>query len=213
MSWRNVWVDAGNGPNYDNGGKNGITGYFMPLGDARTTRAQLQEIHNRGLADGCYVGHNWYGDGNRAADGSPNPAISPGQYAAKVKSLFDPVRIPSTRLQVNMEQHDPLYIRAALAALRAIYPTVGLSWAFEGMQGGWIGSASGFVAALVALKVRFVPEAFGDPGMYRRESDMVLRDLLHAGVPEQSVSMFLDGRAIGAGAEGYVFTQGRLPIL
>jgi hypothetical protein len=79
----------------------------------------------------------------------------------------------------------------------------------EGMQGGWMSAA--FVKRVMECRVRWVPQCFGEPGMWRRESDMVLRDLTRRGVPENIISMFLDAKQLGADWDGFAFTLGRLP--
>ena len=217
---RFAWVDEGSGPDFVKGAASGITGYFLSI--RQGTRAQLIDIHNRGFANGLYVGHNWFGDGD-----SP-PSITPGQYAAKVKGLLDTRRVSSTRLQLNMEQHDGPFIIGALTALRAMYPTLALSFSPEGMQGGWIWT-SGLWKALIDLHVRIVPQLYfgvmadinlrsSDPAKFYadvkkglRSERLVVNDLVRNGIPDGLISPFWPGEWLPAGADGYVFTQGRLP--
>ena len=198
---RYVWVDANADPDFVKGDRNAVTGYFLPLGDAKTTKAALQGIAGRSRANGVYVGHNWW------------PGITPKEYVAKFASLFNPIKLSSTRAQFDLEQHDPAYILGVFTEARRLYPTLGLSWALESNQGGWIAQAEKdmqFITKMLGLKIRFVPSAYlGD--MTRVESDIVLRDLLRRGIPEGSITMFLDGKQLGVDADGYIFTQARLP--
>lgn len=220
MSWLYLWVDAGNDPDFNRGDANGITGYFLPLGDARTTKAQLQSIAGKPRANGVYVGQNWW------------PTLTAKEYVAKANALLNPIRLSTTRVQFNLEQHDPAYILDVFEGFRVLNPKVGLSWALEGFQGGWIRDAEAtmqFVTRMVKAKVRVVPEVFAgkmaditlrssDPAGFLKQlnaslrpGDAVLQDLLAAGFPKESINVFLDGAFIGREASGYVFTQGRLP--
>lgn len=193
---RYVWVDAGNDPNYTKGDQHGITGYFMPMFDARTTRAKMQEIKGRGKAAGIYFGHGWYG------------AITPQQMVDKAVAEYNRVSVPGLRVMFNIEHHDPEYIAQVLERWRKVKPTVGTSWSPEGMQGGWM--SPDFVSRVLACRTRVVPQCFVG-NMARRESDMVLRDLTKRGFPESSVSIFYDAAQLGVDWNGYAFTQGRLP--
>jgi hypothetical protein len=193
---RFLWVDAGNDPDFTKGTRHGINGYFMPMFDARTTRATLQAVKARGCVAGIYFGHGWYG------------ALTPDQLVAKVTAEYKRVQVPDLRVMFNLEQHDPDYIAAVLEKWRAGHKYVGTAWSPEGMQGGWMSPS--FVQRVVGARVRVVPQCFIG-NMERRESDMVLRDLTKRGFPESSVSMFYDAAQLGAGWDGYAFTQGRLP--
>ena len=198
---RYVWVDVGV-PDYAKGDSHGITGYFMPMYAAQTTKAQLQDIVNHGRAAGLFVGHNWWGDAD-----SP-PKLTPAQYAEKANAFYKSVLVPGLRVQFNLEQHDPEYIASVFEAWRKLQPTVGTSWALEGMQGGWM--TPDFVQRVIAAHVRVVPEAYIGQ-MQRVEGDAVLRNLMRRGFPESLISLFFDGEQMGVDAEGYVFTQNRLP--
>ena len=193
---RFVWVDAGNDPDWSKGDRHGITGWFMPMFDSRTTLSMMQQIKSRGKVAGIYFGHGWFGD------------ITPEQLVAKATAEYLRVKVPDLRVMFNLEQHDPGYIIRVLELWRSKFPTVGTSWSPEGMQGGWM--TGDFVERVVATKTRVVPQCFvGNMG--RRESDIVLRDLLKMGFPHTSVTMFYDGAQLGDGWDGYVFTMGRLP--
>jgi hypothetical protein len=193
---RYVWVDAGNDPNWDKGVQHRITGWFMPIFDARTTRETLNNIRSRGLVAGVYVGHAWF------------PDLTPQQLVDKISAEYKRLAVPGLRVMFNLEQHDPEYIVQVLERWRVKHPNVGTSWSPEGMQGGWMDPT--FVKRVVDCRVRVVPQCFIG-NMERRESDIVLRDLLDRGFPASSVSMFYDGSQLGYGWDGYAFTMGRLP--
>jgi hypothetical protein len=215
MSWLFEWVDAGNDPDFNRGDANGITGYFMALGDVRTTKAALAGIAGRSRVNGVYVGAGWWNN------------LSAKAYAAKANELLNPIRNASTRVMFNLEEHDPVRILAILTEFRRLNPKTALSWALEGMQGGWMDTA--FVAGVVNLKVRVVPELFvgsmapidkreSDPTLFYtalkaslRSELAVVKNLTDRGFPAESVSPFYDGAWIPGGASGYVFTGGRLP--
>lgn len=210
MSWLFEWVDAGNDPDFNKGDANGITGYFMALGDSRTTKAALQSIASRPRANGVYVGAGWW-------DG-----LTPKQYAARLNNLLNPIRLSSTRIMVNLEEHDPDRIVAILTEIRSLNPKTGLSWALEGMQGGW---ARAIAPAINAMNIRVVPELFvgamanidlraSDPGKFYADVKANLRTetAVRADLaPFAAVSFFYPGEWVPPGAEGYVFTHGRLP--
>ncbi len=193
---RFLWVDAGNDPDFNKGDRHGITGYFMPMFDARTTPAAMQSIKARHKVAGIYFGAGWFG------------SISPETLVAKASGEYYRVKVPDLRVMFNLEQHDPEYIARVLELWRKGHKTVGTSWSPEGMQGGWMTGT--FPNRVVATKTRVVPQCFVG-NMERRESDMVLRDLLKMGFPHTSVSMFYDASQLGVGWDGYAFTMGRLP--
>lgn len=197
-----VWTVAGDDPDFNNGDKHGIDGYFYPAFDSVTTVGQLKVTAERGYKVGLYVGAGWWN------------GLSPAQYAQKIAAYYLSMRektgIGDLRLMLNLEEHDPARIIAILEAVRAKLPKVGLSWSPEGMQGGWMDPA--FVARVVSARVRVVPQAFiGD--MTRRDESLVLRDLIKAGFPESSVSLFYDAAQLPPLRDwsGYAFTEGRLP--
>lgn len=199
---RFTWTVAGDDPDYANCKAHGITGLFAPMFDVLTTPAYLQGFQARHFKAGTYVGHGWF------------PSLNAIQLADLVVAEYKRLTRSSSpalsdvRLMMNLEQHDPVFILKCLTEIRGRLPKVGLSWSPEGMQGGWMDAD--FVAGIVALRVRVVPQAFTGP-MARRESDVVLRDLLVRGFPAGSVSIFYDAAQLGVGWEGYAFTEGRLP--
>lgn len=223
---RFAWAVEGDDPDYGNCRANGITGLFAPMFDRLTDKLYLRRFQAEGFIAGLYVGHNWF------------PALTAKQLAAKVVAEYkrltfssgegDPA-LGNVRLMMNLEQHDPAFILECLTAIRKALPNVGLSWSPEGMQGGWM--TPEFVAAIVKLKVRVVPQTFvgsmanlDDRGtnptkFYRdvrrsiRSENQIRDNLTDAGFPVESISLFHDGAWLTSSAEGYVFTEGRLERL
>lgn len=194
---RFVWTDAGDDPSWGIGDQWSIDGYYAPLFD-EITPAVLDEAIRRGHAHGVYFGHNW------------RPGAGPVELVAEVsEEFFELVRTrPKLRLMWNLEEHDPTFVAAVLEEWRRRHPRVNTSWSCEGMQGGWMSPA--FVQRVLACRVRVVPQCFTG-GMSRLESDVVLRDLLRRGFPENIVSPFYDAAQLGQRWDGFAFTMGRLP--
>lgn len=201
---RFTWTVAGDDPDWTTLQEHGITGLFAPLFDSLTSRAYLKDFQARGYVAGLYLAHNQF------------PTLDPKALAQKVVTEYNRLTGPvgnqpalkGVRLMLNIEQHDPDFVIRALREVRRLLPTVGLSWSPEGMQGGWMSPE--FVAEVVSLRVRVVPQAYTGP-MLRVESDQTLRDLLDAGFPSSSISIFYDAAQLGEYWDGYAFTAGRLP--
>jgi len=195
---RFVWTDAGDDPSWGVGDAHGIDGYFAPLWDPITPEV-LAEAGRRRSVQGVYFGHNW------------RPDASCVEIVREVSAEYKRLNIPGLRVMFNWEQHDPgdpEDIAAGLEEWRRLRPLVGTSWSPEGMQGGWM--APGFVQRVLACRVRVVPQCFVG-NMARRESDIVLRDVIRRGFPESVVSCFYDAAQLGADWNGFAFTMGRLP--
>ena|SRR6187549_1151579 len=203
---RFTWTVEGDDPDYGNCRAHGINGLFAPLFDSLTTKLYLRRFKAEGFSvQGLYLGHNWF------------PALGPIELADKVVAEYKRLTFASgegdpalggVRLMLNLEQHDPVFILACSTRVRAKLPTVGLSWSPEGHQGGW--QSPDWVAKMVALKIRAVPQCFVG-NMERRESHAIVKDLVDRGWPFTSVSPFLDAKQLGQDWEGYAFTEGRLP--
>jgi len=221
---RFVWAVEGDDPDYGNCRANGITGIFAPMFDRLTDKMYLRRFIAEGFIPGLYVGHNWF------------PQLGPNELAAKVIAEYkrltfasgegDPA-LPNVRLMMNLEQHDPVFILSNLTQIRKALPKLGLSWSPEGMQGGWM--SPDFVSKIVALKVRVVPQTFvgsmanlddrgANPGKFYtdvrrsiRSENQIRDNLTDRGFPVSSISLFHDGAWLTSTAEGYVFTEGRLP--
>jgi len=208
---RFAWCVEGDDPDFAEGDRHSIDGYFYPMDDALTTTSEVQKatLWSGGRAVGIYYGHNWH------------PTFTPGQIAAFIRGEYKRVTKNGTvlkqlRVMYNEEEHDPTKILAVLSQVRSALPGVGLSWSPEGMQGGWMSPE--FVAEITRLRVRVVPQNFwGADGSIQGDwaADAVLRDLLKRGFKSEQVSLFWDGKTIDKyrNAEGFVFTMGRLPWL
>jgi hypothetical protein len=194
---RFVWTDAGDDPDWGTGDRHGINGYFAPLWDDITEEV-LHEAAQRGHNVGAYFGHNW------------RPNASAESLVTEVTDEYGRLaaRLPQLRLMWNLEQHEPDYIADVLERWRKNFPKVNTSWSPEGMQGGWM--SSDFVARVLATKTRVVPQAFVG-SMERRESDIVLRDVVRRGFPENVVSIFYSAAQLGRDWDGYAFRMGTLP--
>jgi hypothetical protein len=197
-----IWTDAGDDPSWSVGDAYGIDGYFFP-GIDPLTPGLVVEAANRGHAHGIYIGENWF------------PGLTPEQYAAKVNGILKPIRakLPKVRLQLNIEQ-GVQEVLEKLQAMRALQPTIGLSWSLMGMNGGLF--TPGFVDWLLKLHVRIVPEAFWGAdgrmdGIY--DSLAVQRDITSRLIPASLVTPMIDAKYAGLlrGWDGYAFTMGRLP--
>lgn len=207
---RFVWTDEGDDPSWGIGDAHGINGYFAPLPFRDPlTKAVLDEAGRRGHVQGIYLGHNWF------------PGDSPAQLAARVNADYLKLNGAQRKLRVmfNLEEHDPEKVAATLEEWRKLQRNVPTSWSMEGMQGGWMGNVlsdpdddapSLFIQRVLATRVRWVPQLFLG-GMQRIEGDIVLRDLIRRGVPENIISPFYDAKNLGNSWDGYAFTMGRLP--
>jgi hypothetical protein len=209
---RNVYAVPNDDPSWDRLNRHGITGVYVAMeGDGLLSKEYLHEIRSRGFVAGLYQGHNWH------------PGESGVQAARRASAVFKAMTtganaVPGVRVQLNWEQHDQTYILQGLREWRRLHPKVNTSWSMEGMQGGWMGPVVGpntppsnFVQEIVNVhKVRWVPQTFIHD-MSRQESDVVLRDLLRRGVPENVISMFYPAADLGIGWDGWAFTEGLLP--
>lgn len=209
---RNVYAVPNDDPSWDRLNRHGITGVYVAMeGDGLLSKAYLKDIQARGFVAGLYQGHNWH------------PGESAVKAAQRASAAFKAMTtgsnaVPGVRVQLNWEQHDAQDILLGLREWRRLHPKVNTSWSMEGMQGGWMGPVVGpsvprsnFIAEIVdKIRVRWVPQTFtGD--MRRQESDIVLRDLLRRGVPENVISMFYPAAALGLHWDGFAFTEGLLP--
>lgn len=217
---RFAWTVAGDDPDFNQGDKHGINGYFYPMFDSLTTPAELTKAAVRGHVVGLYVAWNW-------------PQITgrtPAQIVQAISAEYDRLLVAGApkgmRLQYNDERHLPSAIIEVLTGLRERYRSLGLSWTPEGFQGGWMGPVIGpsypapvpgsFIDRLIKAKVRVVPQAYwGANGVIegRFAEDQVLRNLTKRGIPESSVSLFYDARELPRNWDGYAFTMGQLPYI
>lgn len=199
---RNVWVDAGNDPDWEVVEKHQATGLFWDVREERLTPAYLADAFVRGYDVGVYVVDNW--DGWKGLAGSTFAR----RMHERVEQVAGEAGPSFPRVQFDLERHDPTWILACLQEWRRLRPRQNTSWTFEAMQGGWM--SDDFVRGVLGCRVRLVPQAYtGD--MRRFAEDATLRNLTRRGFPEGVISLFYDAADLPLGWDGYAFTMGRLP--
>lgn len=199
---RYLWVDTKQDVDWVKGPAHQITGYFFPVNDpAAEVRRRIADVLNHKTRPGLYMAWNW----------SEFSGLNGVGVANKMHTLVTERTVGvAPKVQFDIEAHDPQLILDCLRRWRQLRPTQDTSWTMESHQGGWMSPE--FVAEIVRLRVRVVPQAYiGD--MKRVAEDFVLRDLLKRGFPEGLVSLFYDAAQLpaGGGWDGYAFTQQRLP--
>ena len=201
---RALWVDSGNDPDFGKAVANGIDTFYFAMFDPRVTKAYLENLVGQGYKVGVYMASNW--EQFSGANGSGIASIVTNrvrQIAGTKKPAHD-----FPKVQFDLEEHDPEKIALCLERWRASLPYQDTSWTMEGFQGGWM--TDDFVKRVLACRVRVVPQAYIG-NMEESAADMVLRDLLRRGFPENVVSLFYDAKRLPVGWDGFAFTQGRLP--
>jgi hypothetical protein len=199
---RALWVDSGNDPDWVKVQAYKITHLYFDLFDPRVRNAYLSHVKARGYGVGVYVVSNWAqvaGDGKTFAEkvSKQLSIVAPGPDVASFP-----------KVQLDIEQHDPVFILDALGRWRELRPKRDTSWTMESMQGGWMTPA--FVTGVLACKVRVVPQYYlGD--MSPVAQDVGLKDLLNAGFPASIVTGFYDAAVLPREWDGFAFTMGRLP--
>lgn len=209
---RIVWVDAGNDPAYSKLDQHDINGVSFDIRENRLDWGYLDDKRNRGYSVSVYTAPNW-----------PEYAgMSAAQYAdatsARVQQInADTLLANFPKVQFDMEMHDPGYVEAVLRRWRQLQPNRDTSWTMESFQGGWMGPVvkpgrepSAFVKAIIALKVRVVPQYYKG-NMEPFAQDTAMKNLLDRGFPHQLVSGFYDAAHLPVNWDGWAFTQGRLP--
>lgn len=194
---RFVWVDVGQNPDWAKLDRHQVTGVFMPMWS--TTPQQLAAIKNKGKVAGLYYAWSWKEVEN----------LSPEETAAKVAAEYKRCFVPDLRLQHNNERHDAAGIARLLRESRRLLPTAGTSWTMEGHQAGWFDGP--LIKAVLDTKTRVVPQLYNGAMTVHYDSLAEVRKWVRYGVPEGLVTPFYDAANIPAYAEGYLFTQGRLP--
>lgn len=200
-----VWVDHGADFDTNKAQAHGVNGAFFALDEQpASVIAKAKKARMEGYAAGVYLGHGWapfnWGDGVLLGE----------QVAEMVKSIFGIHLRPSfPKVQLDIETHDPVFVMDALEAFRSHLPKQDLSWTMEPFQGGWM-AHQGLRDAIVRHSIRVVPQAYFG-GMQRVAEDQVLRDLTRVGYDERRVSLFYDGAQLPREANGFIFTQARLP--
>lgn len=197
-----LWIDSGNDPDWAKVKAHKMTHLYFDLYDPRVRAPYLRDVKSRGYGVGVYVVSNWpqvAGDGKTFAEkvSAQLSIVAPGPDVAAFP-----------KVQLDIEQHDPVFILEALKRWRELRPKRDTSWTMESMQAGWMSPA--FVTGVLACKVRIVPQYYlGD--MSPVAQDVGLKDMLSAGFPASLVTGFYDAAALPAFWDGFAFTMGRLP--
>lgn len=197
---RALWVDAGNDPNYDACVEHDIDTLYFALNDPRVTKAYLQDVASRGYGVGVYVVTNWDGFNQPSGADFAN-AVANAVLKLRVTNVFP-------RVQLDAEQHDPVFISAMVKQWRKRLPNQATSWTMESFQGGWM--TAEMVADVLAARIRVVPQWYKG-NMEPVAEDVGLKDMLARGFPTQSVTGFYDAANLPFNWNGFAFTQGRLP--
>ena len=177
-----------------------MTALYFPVSDpVADVKRRLLETRVRGLVGGLYMAWNWSQFAGKS-----------GVDMAEVMHSLVAAANPSgaIKVQFDIEEHDPALVESCLTRWRALRPKQDTSWTLESFQGGWM--TPEFVAKIIALKVRVVPQFYGG-AMQAFAQDMALRDLMRRGFPESLVTGFYDAGALPYMWDGFAFTQGRLP--
>jgi len=191
-----LWVDSGNDPDFVK--VDGFTHLFFDMFDPRITRAYLVWVESKGFKTGLYMVTNW-----------PQFVGKTGKQVAEiVDDRVSKVGTKVTKIQFDMEEHDPDFILAVLQRWRQLRPKQDTSWTMESWQGGWMSPE--FVQEILSLRVRVVPQYYKG-NMEVAAQDVGLKDMLKAGFPYEIVTGFYDAAALPWGWEGFAFTMGRLP--
>jgi hypothetical protein len=201
---RALWVDAAQEPDFIKAKRQGITSLYLPISDPMPDlQRRANMIRGAGYPCGVYMAHNpqwpmfW---------GISGPAI-----ADKMHSLVAQVG-GKLKVQFDYEQHTPedyVQIEGMLKRFRALEPKADISWTMEGHQGETM--TPEFVAAVVATKVRVVPQCYDALMIYNWDSLEMARDLTRAGFPDALISPFYDASRLPKWWQGFAFTQQRLP--
>src|SRR3990172_11857843 len=146
---RACWIDSGNDPDWVKVKAYGMTHLYFDLFDPRVRTSYLHNVTTRGYGVGVYVVTNW-----------PQVAGQDGKTFAETVSKQLSVVVPAVlgdvasfpKVQLDIEQHDPVFILEALKRWRELRPKRDTSWTFEGEQGGWMSPE--FVAEVISRRVR-----------------------------------------------------------
>jgi hypothetical protein len=200
---RALWVDEHLEPDYLKAKREGMTALYLPISDPMPDlQRRADEIRANGYAAGVYMAHN--------AAWPQFWGISGPSIADKMHSLVAQVG-GKLKVQFDYEQHtadDYVQIEGMLKRFRALEPATGVSWTIEGHQGATM--TPEFVAAIVAHKVRVVPQCYGADMTPWCPLEMA-RDLTKRGFPDALVSPFLDAARLAKWWSGFAFLQSRLP--
>jgi hypothetical protein len=214
---RACWIDASNDADWAKMAANSMTALYYPVSDPiEDVRRRISDTKAHSYVPGVYMAWNW-----PAFDGLAGVDMAELMHSlvAQIEQGIGPVKV-----QFDYEAHTPVQIRGMLSRFRALRPKQDISWTMEAFQGSWM--TVEFVQALIALKVRIVPQLYRHPASGKDMADkddykdllseqiaqdVALKDLLKRGFPFQSVSGFYDAAALPAWWDGFAFTMGRLP--
>jgi hypothetical protein len=199
---KGLWIDAGNDPHWERLEKHQINRVYFPVSDpVADVQRRLADARGRGYVVGLYSAWNWTGYTGSGAD-----------YARatheRVKLIAPTAKPSDPKIMLDDETHDPDRIIQMLNEWRRLRPTTDTAWTLESFQGGWF--APGLVEALVARKVRVVPQCYWG-NMVQVCTLTAARDLTKRGVPDSLITPFYDAADLPVGWDGFAFTMGRLP--
>ena len=203
---RACWIDSGNDPDWVKVKAHEMTHLYFDLFDSRVRTSYLHNVTTRGYGVGVYVVTNW-----------PQVAGQDGKTFAETVSKQLGVVVPAVlgdvasfpKVQLDIEQHDPVFILEALKRWRELRPKRDTSWTFEGSQSGWMSPE--FVAEVISRRVRLVPQLYNGAMTEVWDSLTEARELVAAGFPDGLISPFYDAAHLPVGWSGFAFTMGRLP--
>lgn len=202
------WIDEGGGLDVERCRKAGVTQAMFSL--RRHTKAQVDAARTD-FQVGGYHALSW-----SLAD---EPGLTGTRYADIVNQLTMRMLGGDGKgvgvqldIQVDIEQHVlpggfDQWMRDFISRWRAVRANRVTSWALEGFQGGRLG---GIRQKVIDAGFSVVPYAY-DGDMNPFDTYAVVNDLIAHGFPYHAVRPFYDGRYLWRGADGWVFTQNRLP--
>jgi len=203
---RALWIDAGQDVDFAKAKREVMTALFLPISDPMADlKRRVAEIRFYGYAAGVYMAHNpqwpqfW--------------GISGPEIADRMHALVTEVG-GKLKVQFDYEQHeasDYVQILGMLKRFRSLEAKADVSWTQEGHQGA--GMTPEFVKAVVALRVRVVPQCYDAPMTHSWCPLAMARDLTKRGFPDSLISPFYDAAKLDQVQwwSGFAFIQSRLP--
>jgi len=204
-----LWVDEDNDPNYAKVAQFGITALYFALRDPRLTPTYLGQVRARGFGVGVYAVQSWPEYGGDGTHGGPGDVFAENVAARLAVVAGTTLGRNHPKVQLDMEDHDPVNIARALTRWRELHRYQDTSWTMEAGQGGWMDAA--FVAAVLLARVRLVPQCYNGAMTEVWDTLAYARDLTKRGFPDSLVSPFYDAARLPHGWDGFAFTMGRLP--
>jgi hypothetical protein len=208
VSFRAIWIDAGNDADYAKLARYGIDRPYFDIRDPRVTQQYLLEVHARGFKPGVYAAWNW-----------PEAGKTGPSFASWLSAALEAVAPSSAStfptVCVDIELHSPAYVLAFLKRWRELRPARVTDWTLEGFQGGLFSPLD--TLAIARANVRIIAQLYTG-SMAPLAADRVALDLVLHSFPPARIFGFYDAATLTPepGAEpsrweGYAFTQGRLP--